>query len=105
MSHQNIADAFAPATEDYKEKVMQHTWGHLAPSRGKIYTGEILFAFSEYGDYVPIHAHFEGLDDSPWFFNDMLDFVSQVKEPGIYKFKGNYVNHQFKGETEHLSLL
>ncbi len=99
MSHQAIADAFAPAEAAYREKVMQHTWGHLAPERAKSYPGKMVFALGEYGDYVPIHVNFEGLDDSPWFFQDMMDFiVSHTETPGIFRFEGKYVNHQFIGE-------
>ena len=100
MSHQAIADAFAPAEAAYHEKVMQHTWGHLAPERAKTYPGKMTFALGEYGDYVPIHADFEGLGDSPWFFQDMMDFiVEKATEPGIYKFAGKYRNHRFDGEV------
>ncbi|MFA7519595.1 hypothetical protein [Shewanella sp.] len=99
MSHQTIADALAPTVEAYKEKVMQHTWGHLAPKKAKSYHGEIVFVLSEYGDYTPISTHFDGLDDSPWFFQDMLDFIADnAQEHGvIYRFSGEYRNHHFKG--------
>jgi hypothetical protein len=100
MSAQTMAEAWAPAEAAYHEKVMQHTWGHLAPERRKSYPGKMVFALGEYGDYVPIHVNFEGLDDSPWFFLDMMDFITQqVKDPGIYRFNGKYINHLFVGKV------
>jgi hypothetical protein len=105
MSHQAIADAMAPWEADYKEKVMQHTWGHLAPDKGKSYQGEILFALGEYGDFVPLRVRFNDLDDSPWFFQDMMELIAEeAKEPGIYRFKGEYRNHEFIGNSEIVSV-
>lgn len=100
-----MADAFAPAEAKYKAEVMAATWGHLAP-KPKKYEGTILFAHGEYGDLVPLRAAFHGLPDSPWFFDDMTDWIFEQKteEGKIYLFVGSYTkfkngNCRFSGKT------
>lgn len=44
MSHQCIADAFAPIEAENREIVKRMTWGHLAPRRNKIYYGQFTYA-------------------------------------------------------------
>lgn len=106
MSAQTMAEAFAPWEADYKAKVMGATWGHLSPKARQEYRGSILFAHGAYGDLVPLRADFRDLPDSPWFFQDMLDFIvgSKTKPGGIYEFVGTYTkrkngSHHFKGRT------
>ena len=78
---------------DNYNAVMRGTWGHLAPEHRKVYHGEILFAFGEYGDIIPIRCNFEGLPDSPWFYDQMTDFIAEKsKDKGtIYRFEGTYM--------------
>lgn len=53
MSAQTIHDAFVPWEAEYKAQVMGATWGHLAPTRNKIYRGHIIFALGCCGsDYL-----------------------------------------------------
>lgn len=111
MSASTIADAFAPAEAKYKAQVMGATWGHLAPKGGKVYRGSILFAHGEYGDLVPLRATFEGLPDSPWFFQDMTDWICRQETEGgrIYSFHGTYAkakngDFNFDGEVRCLDI-
>jgi hypothetical protein len=86
-------DAFRPAEEKYKNEVMGATWGHLAPESQKVYHGYIIFTFGDYGDITPIKCEFKDLDDSPWFFQDMADFIyrkSKNRQGEVLKFIGTY---------------
>jgi hypothetical protein len=85
---------------------MRETWGHLAPKHRKVYALDILFAHGDYGDIVPIRVNKGELDDSPWFFDGMLEFLSsRPTSPGkLYKFAGTYTllnngNHRFSGRV------
>lgn len=91
--------AFAPATIAYKCAVMGATWGHLAPKRHAQYTGYIICCITSNGDITPIDYDFGGLDDSPWFYQAIIDFIDgNVNEYGtVYRFDGVFVNYEFKG--------
>lgn len=111
MGHQGLADALQSGENAYKEKVMVHVWGHLHPEWRKKYYGTILFVFGDYGDIIPIKAVFGGLPHSPWFFDDMMEFiVNKCKKEGtIYKFTGFYIKFKngrcrFTGETKRVKL-
>jgi hypothetical protein len=99
-------DAFKPVEEMYGEKVKRETFGHLAPEKNKVYRAEILFTLGEYGDYAIIRAKIEGLDDSPWLFDDMMDFMcEEAKEEGcVYRFHGTYRNRRFRGKVEKVDI-
>jgi len=103
MSHQCIADAFAPAQAKYKAQIMSQTWGHLAPKKNKTYKGRIVFAVGCFGDDplnpTALFCEFDGLDSSPWFFDALADFIAeQESEAGcVYEFKGTFRNYVFKG--------
>jgi hypothetical protein len=106
MSAQTISEAFAPWEASYKARVMGETWGHLAPKPRNAYRGSILFAQSEYGDLVALRTDFPDLPDSPWLFNDIMEFICAAKTEagGIYEFEGTYTRrkngtHHFKGRT------
>ena len=70
-----IVDAYG---ERKYQEVMQDTWGHLAPEPGTKYEGYLTFAHSDYSSQgsIIIEARFEGLDDSPWFFQDLNDYIA-----------------------------
>lgn len=89
-----------------KQAVMENTWGHLAPERNIAYPGFMIFTLGAWGDYLPIQAEFKGLSDSPWFFDDMLEFIEKraKKEGTVYRFDGTYRNHRFFGRTRKISL-
>lgn len=102
----SLADAFAGADADFKSRVMHSTWGHLAPEPRRVYPGVIVFAFSAYGDIVPITSDFKGLDDSPWFFDHMQEFIGKkaLVRGTIYRFDGTYLmfkngNGRFSGKV------
>jgi hypothetical protein len=107
----SLADAFAPAEQHYRNQVIAATFGHLAPEPRKAYPGTILFTHSEYGQLVPIRAHFDGLPDSPWFFEHLNDFVADkaTVAGGVYRFKGTYMlckngNARFVGKVVKLDI-
>lgn len=84
-------------------EVMSDTWGHLAPEKGRTYHGTILFTHGEYGDIVPIKARFDDLPDSPWFFDDLNDFLFGLDTQAgtVYRFEGSYCRQgapQFVGD-------
>ena len=92
--------------------VIVETWGHLAPKRQTKYRGEIVFTHSDYGgEILLITSNFDGLDDSPWFFRDMNEFIcNQKTEPGnVYRFRGTYILHKngnchFAGNVQKVTL-
>jgi hypothetical protein len=88
------------------EEVMLDTWGHLAPEPGKRYTGTMLYAVSAFGGdgSCLVDAEFDGLNSSPWFYDDMHAFwnMRELSDPGLYRWTGTYVsfkngNHRFAG--------
>jgi hypothetical protein len=106
MSHQCLADAFAPAEAAHKERVMQATWGHLAPKRNKTYTGRVVYAIGCYDsgelNPTPIVCEFKGLDDSPWFYEAINEWLQGLTEENrkmgcVYEFKGTFRNYQVQG--------
>lgn len=99
-----------------QERVVRETWGHLAPVPQQKYSGTIIFAEGTYGDIVVLRSQFEGLDGSPWYFEDEQDFVggyilkqSGAEEGPVYKFTGYYQKcknerGRFVGKTHKLIL-
>jgi len=89
----SMAEIFAVSDRAYKARVMASTWGHLAPEQQKVYKGTILFTCGDYGDITPIKCEFKDLEDSPWFFDDMSDFIyekSKDRQGKVLKFIGTY---------------
>lgn len=105
MSAQTIHDVYAPIEERNREIVMENTWGHLAPKKGKRYTGRIVYAVGCFGsdphNPVALVCEFYGLDMSPWFFDAMSEFIaSQNNESGrVYEFRGIFRNYEFNGKV------
>lgn len=107
----SIADAFAPVEARYRDQIMEETWGHLAPEKGRKYPGHIIFAIGCYGDDplnpTVLQVNFDGLDDSPWFFESLTRFLSdsqvrgedreRFKVGGVYRFEGSFRNYTFRG--------
>lgn len=100
-------DAFAPVK---RRACMREAWGHLAPEPQRVYSGYIIFTLTDWGDYTPIESEFVGLDDSPWFFEDMMEFiVRKAKKQGVYRFTGTYQRlkngkGRFSGKVEKVHL-
>ena len=96
----SYAEAFAPIEAVYKERVMRETWGHLAPKRGTIYKGWILFGTNAFGSMNPqlLDAEFKAgknvLDSSPWSYEDIENYLykrdNKFKPGCVYKFEGTY---------------
>ena len=96
-------DAFRPIEEANRETVLENTWGDLAPEKNMTYPGKIVWGTSAYaaeGTCV-MFCEFEGLDDSPWFYDVLQDFVcDHSKEDGcIYEFTGHFRNYKFVGKV------
>ncbi len=103
MSHQCLADAFAPIEAANKAAVMYATWGHLAPKKGKTYKIRITYAVGCFGDDplnpIVLDCDLGDLDSSPWFFDSMTRFLSDLGSEwgGVYEFTGTFRNYKFKG--------
>lgn len=100
-------DAFVPAEAQYRAEVMAATWGHLAPRKNKSYRGAIVFAIGcfDSGDLnpTPIACSFDGLDDSPWLYDAIHEFLQsgsreRYEVGGVYRFVGKFRNYAFIGE-------
>lgn len=91
----SLADAFIPAEEEHRHRVMVSTWGHLIPKRGTPHKGFILFTIGEYGQITPIQSRFENVADSPWFWDHQQDYIYKEgkKRPrgAVLRFDGHYV--------------
>lgn len=88
-----IVDAFATGK---RERVLHDTWGHLAPEPGQKYPGTILIAQGDYRDCIILSARFDDLDDSPWLYDDMQEFIASApsERPAIFKWSGWYVRYK-----------
>jgi hypothetical protein len=89
----------AASIDAHNRRIVEHqTWGHLAPKPQTIYPGFILFTHGCYGDITVIQSEFEGLDDSPWYYRALHDYVGDFIVPprqnttkmagGIWRFDG-----------------
>lgn len=94
-----IADAFIEIDIQYKNAVMESTWGHLAPKSNKSYKGFVIFAIAVDGLHCLIDYDFKGLDGSPWLYDALQDFIGKnaVKEGAVYRFDGVFRNYEFSG--------
>ncbi len=103
MGRNYMREAYAPAEAEYRRKVLIETYGHLGPGRNKRYKGSMVFALGAWGDYIPLSAEFADLEDSPWFFESMLGFITDnAPEPAIYRFTGYWCNYRFVGDITRL---
>lgn len=98
-----VIDAYA---ERKYQQVQRDTWGHLAPVARRVYQGYMVFTLGAYGDITLIDARWDGLDDSPWLFEDMQDYIAdRAQESGtVYRFDGTYTmykngGHRFSGKV------
>lgn len=71
----SMAGTFAPYEAEYINRVNINTWGHLAPKQGRIYTGWVVFTAGCFDDITIIDFKLEDLSSSPWFFEDINNFV------------------------------
>jgi len=110
-------EVFAPIEAVYKANVMAQTFGHLAPKPKNIYSGWALFTLTAFGDTCIIDFEFNNLDASPWFNEDILDYIGAFtdtipknKNFGVYKFSGTYQKYKnakfkFKGCIDEINCL
>lgn len=77
--------------ERKRQSVMQDTWGHLAPKKGRSYKGYMIWAYGGWGEIVLLDAAFTNLNDSPWLFEAMQDYIGEhLDGEGIYKWEGQF---------------
>ncbi|HEG42802.1 MAG TPA: hypothetical protein ENH94_02020, partial [Phycisphaerales bacterium] len=96
-----ITDAY---TDRKRSEVMTDTWGHLAPKKEICYKTRIVYAIGCYesGELnpTPICVEIDGLPDSPWLYEDIMDYLQTLGEKPqgtIWRFNGVYENRQFTG--------
>lgn len=75
MSAHSMDQIWAPIAAMQRAAVEAATFGHLAPKPQQTYDCRIVFAQGEYGDTIPVSVRSPGLPDSPWFFEDMMDYL------------------------------
>lgn len=102
---------FAPIEAVYREQVAQDTWGHLAPKKNTTYRGRIMTAKSGYdgSDEKIIDMEWDGLDDSPWIFDYVNDWIWEnrelMKEDGVYLIKSTFRNYRMWGKVSQITSL
>jgi len=72
-----IAEAFSAHETIHKARILKSMFGHLAPEPRKVYTGHIIFSFGCFGDHHIVDTQFDGVCSSPWFFEDVKNFVDE----------------------------
>lgn len=101
-----FGDTLAKAEAPYIRAVFNETWGHLAPKRNKTYKGRIVYAIGCYDsghlNPTPITVELPGMDDSPYFYeaiNEWLqDIEEEFREEGcVYEVVGHFKNYKFVG--------
>lgn len=103
----SMQDAFAPVEAANRDNVMQSTWGHLAPKKGKSYKGTIVWAQGCYGNSTTaLSVEFKDLDDSPWLYEAVHEFMfAQDTEVGnVYMFTGAFRNYKFIGKVKRIDI-
>lgn len=91
----SLVDAFAPIDVINHNQILYNTWGHLAPEFNRKYFGYIIKAKGDYGNEIIMKAEFDGLSDSPWFFNSLSEFTFKDNcETGLYRWDGWYIHYQ-----------
>jgi hypothetical protein len=120
QEHMNYMErAFAPVEAANREAVKQETWGHLAPTRNQKYVGHFIFAVGCFGDDplnpIVLKCEFEGLNESPWFFDCLNDYLmekwgtghnEEYKNAGkVFRFDGHFRNYKFVGKVREMKLV
>lgn len=116
-----MEEAMRPATERYRQQVLQRTWGHLAPKRGVLYRGRIVYVCGVFNSgylnptiiFCDLRSRKYGeLSSSPWFYEAVHDFVAGIswkperehpprkghgEEGCVYEWTGYFKNYEFVG--------
>lgn len=105
MSKATFEKVFAPIEARYKAKVMEATFGHLAPKKDKEYTGFIVYSIAADGLFCLIDYNFKKLPGSPWFYDALQDFIGDnAKKKGrVYRFDGTFCNFIFAGKVKEIN--
>jgi hypothetical protein len=114
FTHARLAKLDAENEALQRAIVEAQTFGHLAPNAQQRYQGTMIFCHSEYGKNFIIQDNFEGLEDNPWSFNDLNDWIdtwlaNHDYQCGVYKFTGYYQkfkngNYRLVGDVKSVSL-
>ncbi len=72
--------------------VVGETWGHLAPQQDRVYAGTMTYTLGCFGDLAVIRVDFTDLPDSPWFYEDLHEWIwnQGPSEGTVYQFTGTY---------------
>lgn len=102
---QTWAETFAPIDAANREKVMQNTWGHLAPLKNTSYKGVILFTKSAYrsGTIDLIDTQFNNLEDSPWLYDFLCKHLyafSDLEYGAVYRIDCTFRNYRLYGNPK-----
>jgi len=114
----SLEDAFAPIYAQYRADIQRATWGHLAPTKNKTYSGYIVWALDLYdsGYLNPkvLACEMRDLPDSPWFYSAMIEFLQSLTEQNdnrkqeeetagkVYRWDGTFKNYKWKGTWRQL---
>jgi hypothetical protein len=110
VSHQCIADAFKSHEAIYRAKVLEETWGHLAPKENKTYKGFVIFALGCFGsdrlNPTVLQCELGDLDGSPWLYDALIEFLQSLggDEGRIYRWDGKFRNYEFRGTVRQLRI-
>lgn len=78
-----MKNVFHQLEEDYRWKVYEDTWGHLAPQKNRTYRGAVTIAFGLYdsGYLSPTIIEESGLPDgSPWWHTAIHKYLEDLVE-------------------------
>jgi hypothetical protein len=102
---QSWGEVFAPIQAHNRQAVLAKTWGHLAPKKNVSYKGKILFCVSGYGytGTAIIDYNFENLEDSPWLYDAMNDYINKwegMEDGCVYILNVTFRNFRFYGQPK-----
>lgn len=112
----SMASAFAVSDNANYNRVIQATFGHLAPRRRTAIPGWITFVNSPYSGFTVVDFAFEGTESSPWLAEAVTDHVCSLidryvgdDEAGMFRWEGNVTmfnngSFRFGGEARRLNV-
>ncbi len=91
----SMASALAVSDNANYNRVIQNTFGHLAPERRKAIPGWIVFVNSPYSGCTVVDFGFEGTESSPWLAEAVTDHVCSLVDryvddhrAGMFRWEG-----------------
>lgn len=112
----SMASALAVSDNANYNRVIQATFGHLAPRRRTAIPGCITFVNSPYSGFTVVDFAFEETESSPWLAQAITDYVCSLidryvggDEAGMFRWEGtvtmfNNGAFRFGGETRRLNV-